>query len=229
MRDALFGQLAKRPDMFRYEIIDFLYDSFGLEVSPTTISRTLKTERWTRKTNGRVAKQRNSDLRELYLYKLSDCRSYQLVFIDESGCDKRSGHRRQGWAPSGATPVQVEEFDREQRLQILTAYTQSGVKLARIYPGSTDAVIFEDFIEQLLLHCGKWPGPNSVLVMDNASIHRSERLEQMCVDAGVRVLKLAPYSPDMNPIKELLQRSRPTSNSNGTTTPISLRRILRHS
>lgn len=50
------------------------------------------------------------------LYKLSDCRSYQLVFIDESGCDKRSGHRRQSWAPSGATPVQVEEFNREQRV-----------------------------------------------------------------------------------------------------------------
>ena len=25
----------------------------------------------------------------------------------------------------------------------------------------------------------------------------------MCVDAGVRLLKQAPYSPDMNPIKEL--------------------------
>ena len=203
MRDALLEQLANRPDMFRYEMIDFLYDSFGLEVSPTTISRTLKTERWTRKTNGRVAKQRNPELRELYLYKLSDCQSYQLVFIDESGCDKRSGHRRQGWAPSGATPVQVDEFNREQRLQILAAYTQSGIRLARIYPGSTDAVIFEDFIDQLLHHCGKWPEPNSVLVMDNASIHRSERLEQMCVNAGVRLLKLAPYSPDMNPIEEL--------------------------
>jgi transposase len=189
--------------MFRDEMIDFLSDRFGLEVSPTTMSRMLKTERWSRKTNGRVARQRNSDLRELYLYKLSDCRSYQLIFIDESGCDKRSGHRRQGWAPSGATPVQVDEFNREQRFQILATYTQSSVKLARIYPGSTNAVIFEDFVEQLLLHYSRWPEPNSVLVMDNASIHRSERLEQMCVDAGVRLLKLAPYSPDMNPIEEL--------------------------
>jgi transposase len=73
--------------------------------------------------------------------------------------------------------VQVEEFHREQRFQILAAYTQKGVELAYIYTGSTNAVIFEDFIEQLLLHCGKWPEPKSVLVMDNASIHRSERLE----------------------------------------------------
>jgi hypothetical protein len=45
-------------------MINFLYDRFGLEVSPTTISRMLKTEKWSKKTNGRVAKQRNSDLRE---------------------------------------------------------------------------------------------------------------------------------------------------------------------
>lgn len=96
IRDALFEQLKKRPDIFRYKMINFLYDNFGLEVSPTTISRTLKTEGWSRKTNGRVAKQRNLDLRELYLYKLSNYQSYQLVFIDESGCDKRSGHRRRG-------------------------------------------------------------------------------------------------------------------------------------
>jgi hypothetical protein len=76
MRDALFEQLAKRPDMFREEMIRFLNDGFGVEVSFTTLSQILKTKRTSRKTNGRVAKQRNPDLRELYLYKLSDCRSY---------------------------------------------------------------------------------------------------------------------------------------------------------
>ena len=96
--------------------------------------------------------------------------------------------------------MQVDEFNREQRFHILAAYTQKGVKLARVYPGSTDAVIFEDFIEQLLHHCGKWPELKSVLIIDNAS---SERLEQICAEAGVRLLKLAPYSPDMNPIEEL--------------------------
>lgn len=49
-------------------MIRFLHDRFDLEVSPTAMSRMLKTEGWSRKTNGRVAKQRNPDLRELYLY-----------------------------------------------------------------------------------------------------------------------------------------------------------------
>ena len=70
------------------------------------------------------------------------------------------------------------------------------------FQGSTDSDVFEDFIEQLLPHCGRWPEPESVLVMDNASFHRTERIEQMCADAGVKLVYLAPYSPDLNPIEE---------------------------
>lgn len=42
----------------------------------------------------------------------------------------------------------------------------------------------------------------SVLVMDNASFHHSNRIKQMCWDAGVKLMYLPPYSPDLNPIEE---------------------------
>ena len=38
--------------------------------------------------------------------------------------------------------------------------------------------------------------------MDNASFHRSDRIEEMCSDAGVKLVYLPPYSPDLNPIEE---------------------------
>ena len=62
--------------------------------------------------------------------------------------------------------------------------------------------MFEDFIEQLLPHCGRWPEPKSVFVMDNASFHRSDGVKQLCCEAGVKLLYLPPYSPDLNPIEE---------------------------
>lgn len=40
------------------------------------------------------------------------------------------------------------------------------------------------------------------MVMDNASFHHSERMQQMCDDAGVVLLYLPPYLPDLNPIEE---------------------------
>lgn len=123
--------------------------------------------------------------------------------MDESGCDKRIGFRGTGWSPCGTTPSQVTKFHRDQRYQILPAYAQDGVVLSHVYQGSTDSSVFEDFIEELLHYCGKWPEPKSVLVMDNASFHHSERIEQMCSQAGVKLVYLPPYSPDLNPIEEL--------------------------
>lgn len=72
-----------------------------------------------------------------------------------------------------------------------------------MYEGSTDTEIFENFIEELLPYCGRWPAPKSVLVMDNASFHHSGRIQQMCDDTGVILLYLPPYSADFNPIEEM--------------------------
>lgn len=71
-----------------------------------------------------------------------------------------------------------------------------------MFEGSTDSKRFEEFLERLLPYCGKWPEPKSVLIVDNASIHHSERIQQLCDDAGVVLLYLPPYSPDLNPIEE---------------------------
>jgi transposase len=100
------------------------------------------------------------------------------------------------------TPVQFSQFQRGQRYQILPAYAHDGLILSRIFQGSTDASVFEDFIEQLMEHCGRWPEPKSVIVMDNASFHYTERVKELCSVAGVKLVYLPPYSPDLNPIEE---------------------------
>jgi transposase len=47
-----------------------------------------------------------------------------------------------------------------------------------------------------------FPGPRLVLILNNASCHRSQELKDICNKAGV-VLKFLPfYSPDFNLIKE---------------------------
>lgn len=107
-----------------------------------------------KKTTQQKAKEQNPELRDEYRHDILEYNSYQLVYIDESGCDKRSGIRRTGWSPPGITPVERSKFLRGQRYQILPAYSQDGIVISHIYKGSTDAALFEDFIEQLLHHCG---------------------------------------------------------------------------
>lgn len=128
-----------------------------------------------------------------------DFRSYHLVYVDESGCDERIGFRQMGWSPLGVAPVQISKFHCDHHYQILPAYAQGDIILSCVFQGSTDASVFEDFIAQLLQHCGKWPEPKSGLVMDNVSFHRSERIEGMCARAGVKLVYLPPY---LSPIEE---------------------------
>jgi len=65
-----------------------------------------------------------------------------------------------------------------------------------------DEPLFEDFIEQLLCHCGKWPEPESVLIMDNVGFHYSDKVQQMSTEAGVRLDFTPPYTPRTDPIEE---------------------------
>jgi transposase len=74
--------------------------------------------------------------------------------------------------------------------------------LAKVFQGTTNSALFEEFIEQLLPLCRRWPEPRSVLIMDNASIHYSSRVKRMCEEAGVILIYLPPYSPDLNQIEE---------------------------
>jgi transposase len=202
MLDALRERLLEKPGMYQDEMAVFLYDEFEILVNNSAVSRALASIGWTKKATRQIAKERNADLRDYYLHNLSAFQSHHLVYVDESGCDKRIGFRRTGWSPLGVAPVQVAQFHRDRRHQILPAYTQDGVLFYRVFQGSTDSAIFEDFVDQLLQHCGRWPEPKSVLVMDNASFHHSERVRESCLRAGVKLVFLPPYSPDLNPIEE---------------------------
>lgn len=202
MLKALCEHLLEKPDLYLDEMVIFLWDEFEAAVTTSSIRRALVDSGWSKKVARQKAKECNADLRDFYLYNLSVFQSYHLVYVDESGCDRRTGFRRTGWSPLGVTPIQISKFHRGQRYQILPAYAQDGIVLSRVFQGSTDTLVFEDFIKQLLEHCGKWPEPKSVLVMDNASFHHSERVQQLCFDAGVKLVYLPPYSPDLNPIEE---------------------------
>ncbi|KAK8013502.1 hypothetical protein PG991_009095 [Apiospora marii] len=138
MLDALCDRLIERPEMYQDELVAFLAAEFDVKVTRMSVSRALASIGWSKKTTRRVAEERNADLRDLYSHALSEFHSYHLVYIDESGCDKRAGFRRTGWSPQGVAPVQTARFHRGRRYQILPAYTQDGIMLSRIFQGFTD-------------------------------------------------------------------------------------------
>jgi transposase len=115
MLDALCEHLAQQPGSYIDDMVTFLWKEFNILPSHSSIQQALSKRGWTKKKLQQKAKEQNPQLRAFYQHKLSHFRSYQLVFVDESGCDKRVGDRLTGWSPLGVTPVQVSKFHRGQR------------------------------------------------------------------------------------------------------------------
>jgi len=142
--------------------------------SPATVQRTLASRTFSKKTLRRVAQERNVGLVDYHSRRVAKYKSFNFVPVNESHYSRRDGFRRIEWAPKDVTPVLKTKLQRGRQHQILAAYCQDSILLLRVFTGTTDATIFEDFVEQLLYYCKSTH--RTVIVLDNASIHRSERV-----------------------------------------------------
>jgi transposase len=69
--------------------------------------------------------------------------------------------------------------------------------------GATDREVFEAYVERLLVPTLR---RGQVVVMDNLSSHKGERVRELIEERGCELLYLPPYSPDLNPIEEAFSK-----------------------
>jgi transposase len=50
--------------------------------------------------------------------------------------------------------------------------------------------------------------PGQVVVMDNLPAHRTAKVDELVESAGAYVLRLPPYSPDLNPIEMAISKAK---------------------
>jgi transposase len=97
MLSSLCDHLLEKPTLYHDKMAEYLMAEFGGHVSKYAVRRALLSIGWSRKQTRRVSQERNADLRGFHLKRLSGFSSYHLVYVDESGCDKRVvGFRRTG-------------------------------------------------------------------------------------------------------------------------------------
>jgi transposase len=203
-REGLQAYLKGKPSAYLEEMRDFLYDEYDITITASSVYRELEKLRWSRKIASKRAREQSEPLRRFYLARIAQhYTADQIVALDESACNERTGDRKYGWSPVGV-PVELSySFRRSERWSLLPALTVDGYLSYTIFQGSITSEILESFLEfQVLPYCNPHPAPNSVIVLDNASIHRSERVRQLCERAGVILEYLPPYSPDYNPIEK---------------------------
>lgn len=204
-RHALFLEacVERRPDSTIAELQDMLRVTFDIEASRQTVVRTLKRRGYTRKQISVPALEADEEKQAEYWVKVGTWyRPDQLVFLDESACNRFTTRRKYGWAFSGERARRSDYFIRGKRYSVLPALSLDGVLHVHVQDHSYTSAEFREFVDQLLDNMNPFPQKNSVVVMDNASIHRSQELQDMVEARGMHVLYLPAYSPQFNPIEE---------------------------
>src|ERR671921_139984 len=69
--------------------------------------------------------------------------------------------------------------------------------------GGTTARVFETYVERVLAPTLR---RGQVVVMDNLSAHKGERVRELIEARGCQLLYLPSYSPDFNPIEEAFSK-----------------------
>ena len=72
------------------------------------------------------------------------------------------------------------------------------MRCSTVVDGAVNGDVFEAFVEQVLVPELRY---GDVVIMDNLSSHKRERIRALIEAAGARLFFLPPYSPDLNPIE----------------------------
>lgn len=181
-------------------MVEFLREERGVTLDRSTVSKVLKANGWTRKTLKRVASGRCEKLRRDWNLDMARFKAEDLIFIDESIFNEKTGWRRYGYAPIGHEARYSASISRGRTWSILPAYAVWGY-----LPGCTSVregyFKHEDFItwirDSLLPTLEAFePGRPRVIIMNNVSIHMGNEVVELINGAGHLVRFLPPYSPD---------------------------------
>ena len=76
---------------------------------------------------------------------------HQLVWIDETGCDKRNFVRKMGYALRGERPVSTIIMNRGKRISALAAMCSDGVIALELGEGTNNGEKFYEFVPGQLI------------------------------------------------------------------------------
>ena len=132
-----------------------------------------------------------------------------LIFLDETGADRRNAMRRYGYSVRGKPAISHEFFARGEHVSAIAIMSSRGLLDVKMVEGCVNGDEFYAFVHtHLLPHLQLFNGrnPHSVIILDNAPIHHVSEAVKAIEDVGALVHFLPPYSPDLNPIEELFSK-----------------------
>lgn len=114
--------------------------------------------------------------------------------VDEAGFG-RHRHPVRGYAPKGQPILLRKKCTRESNVSVIACVSFDRLELLKESKKPITSPLFAEFMEALKAPRG------SVILLDNASIHKSKELQVLAEARGWVLLFTPPYSPWFNPIE----------------------------
>jgi transposase len=92
-------------------------------------------------------------------------------------------------------PISGLSYSRES---FIAAKVEERIVPPFCYKGTCATLLFNIWLKEFLIPELK---PGQVVILDNASFHKSEESKRLIEGAGCKILFLPAYSPDLNPIE----------------------------
>jgi transposase len=131
-----------------------------------------------------------------------DARS--LVFVDEMDTNV-SLSPLYAWSKKGRRAYGSVPRNRGKNTTLLSSMTIEGMGPSLAVEGATTARVFETYVERVLAPTLR---RGQVVVMDNLSAYKGERVRELIEGRGCELFYLPSYSPDLNPIEEAFSKMK---------------------
>jgi len=188
------------------KLYGWLRDNRGLDLSYPTLVRYLHEQDYARRIPRPVPEPPDKDLwiaqREGFaaeLLGLLEDPAVDTFFGDEAGFEG-DPRPRQRWVKRGSRPTQPYYGGHIRQNVVGAVNPRSGQLVSLIVPHN-DTEVFQAFLDTMAQEVPAEEGKRVVLVLDNASWHKSKCLCWHHIEAKF----LPAYSPDFNPIERLWQ------------------------
>ena len=201
---SLLAYIDDKPWILQCEMVMFLDEEWGIEVSQPSVSRLLKENRISHKQGTRSSDRQNEALKDAWQAEMkTDFTAEQLIFIDETLLKEQTVWRLMAYAAIGDPARWQADNRRGATHSILAAMTTEGyLPCTGIKRGFYNADQLIDWLENRLLpHCSRFPGRRSVLCLDNLSVHHDPRVDDLINRKGMLIRYLPPYTPEYSPIE----------------------------
>ena len=198
---ALIDQLLDSPEFQLVEHHARFTTETGIDIHISTFCKAVRRLGFTRQRLQQYALKRDADAAAQFWATVQHhgFTADMILAVDETSKDKRVLRRSFGYALRGAPPIGASGLEpRGERISALCSFDVDGFVAWQYTGGTHNRETWSEAAEDVILQhvAPQGPGgPRSVVLLDNASIHRSRRFVHACNMRGATVLFTTPCAP----------------------------------